>query len=173
MAIPIPVKKTFCGLSGALSLIVSVPETVPGAEGVNPTVMLQLVPGPTEISAEHVVPGDTTSNPAEGVMLEIVSVPVPVFVRVRVWSELVVVSVPVPVFVRVRVWSELVVPCGWLGKESEPAERLTTGLPEGGAVTEKAEVRVALSRPPVTVTSLAPRPASTAIVTLAMICVEL
>jgi hypothetical protein len=154
MAIPIPVKKTFCGLSGALSLIVSVPETVPGAEGVNPTVMLQLVPGPTEISAEHVVPGDTTSNPAEGVMLEILSVPVPVFVRVRVWSE-------------------LVVPCGWLGKESEPAERLTTGLPEGGAVTEKAEVRVALPELPVTVTSLAPRPASTAIVTLAMICVEL
>src|SRR5713101_4368391 len=44
-SVPVPLSGTVCGLPGALSLMVTVADLIPAAEGVKTTARLQLAPG--------------------------------------------------------------------------------------------------------------------------------
>ena len=82
--VPVPLNVTICGEFDALSLIVRVPAMLPAAVGLNLTLILQVAPG---FSEEHVV---ARVKLVVIVMLDTVSVAVPVFDRVTAFAVLVV-----------------------------------------------------------------------------------
>ena len=82
--VPIPLSVTFCGVFDALSFIIIVPATLPFADGVNVTVILQFLPGS---NVEQLV---VSLKLVVMLILETVSDAVPVLERVTVFDALVV-----------------------------------------------------------------------------------
>jgi hypothetical protein len=101
---PVPVSETLCGLPLALSVTVSDALTVTGDEGVNVTLIVQPVP------AARVVPQLFVCEK----LLTVVAI-------------LEMVSMPVPVLLRVTCWEELAVPTFWFPKLRLGCEKLTMG----------------------------------------------
>jgi hypothetical protein len=103
VATPVPVKLTVCELPLALSVIVKVPVRVPAAVGVKVTLIVQLAPALTLLPQVLV----WEKSPL-AVMLEMVSVALPVLVRVTICAV-------------------LLVPDNWAEKVSEEDDKLTAG----------------------------------------------
>ena len=116
-ATPVPLKLTVCGLFDALSVIVTVPVAAPVAAGENVTEIEHFLPAATELPQV------------------VVSEKLPLTVM------LVIVSVAVPVFVRVRPRVAEVVPTTTLPKPKEAGESVTVC-----AIAEPTIYRVAASR---------------------------
>ncbi len=87
--IPVPLRLTVWGLSGALSVIVIAPAIVPVVLGVNTTLMMQLAATATVPVLGQFVPGAREKLPLT-TRLEIFRVAEPVFFSVTVWAGLVV-----------------------------------------------------------------------------------
>ena len=106
IAVPIPTRVTICGLPGALSLNVKLPWREPFAVGLNTTPTAQLVP------ADKVAP--------QG-LLEIAKSPLGVILEML--------SVVVPVLVNVTLFGLLVTPMTVVGKLNFVRESVTVGAP--------------------------------------------
>lgn len=102
-SIPVPESGTVCGLTGALSEIVSVPVRAPATEGSKKTLIVQPTPGATVVVQPFVAANS-------------VAVLTPI-----------IVSGASPVLVRVTFWGKPVVPTNWSGKVRLVGERLTVG----------------------------------------------
>jgi hypothetical protein len=114
---PIAVKLIVCGLSGALSVIVTCPVRVPTTAGVKVTEMLQLPPAGMDVPQL------------------LVSAKSPLLAPLTLMDEMA--SVPLPVLVRVETCVVLVVPTVWLPKLRIRGEIVTTAptpTPESGTV---------------------------------------
>jgi len=105
--VPVPVRLTVCGLPLALSVMLTEAVRVPGAEGVNLTLIVQLPPAATELP--HVL------------------VCAKSLAFVPVTARLVMLKLAFPVLLRVMGCTALVVPRVWLPKVRLVAVRLTTG----------------------------------------------
>ena len=87
---PLPVRLIVWGLPVALSLTVTAPVRVPVVVGVKFTLVVQLVPGASEVPQ---VPNPARAKSPLGVMLLIVMVVLPVLVSVETCAALVVPTV--------------------------------------------------------------------------------
>jgi hypothetical protein len=104
--VPVPVRLTVCGLPAALSETVSVAVRLPGAVGVNVTLMVQLPPAASELP-QVVVSG---KSPGLG----------------PVTARLAMLKARLPLFVRVTDCAGVEVPSNWLPKVRVVAERPTS-----------------------------------------------
>lgn len=102
---PEPVSVTVWGLLGALSLIDREALREPVVAGVNVTLIVQLAPTATLLPQVLLCAKSPGSDPVK--------------------LKLVIVSVEVPLLVRVTFFAALVVPCFCFPKESEVGESLT------------------------------------------------
>jgi hypothetical protein len=94
LPLPVPVRITVCGLPAALSVMVTVAVRVPGAVGVNVTVIVQALLAGTELGERgHVVvsPKSPALVPVSAKVL-MLKLTFPVFVRVTAWGALVVLT---------------------------------------------------------------------------------
>ncbi len=87
--VPVPLRATFCGLPAALSVIRSAAVRVPGAVGLNRTLILQLAPTAREVP-QPVFSEKLLALVPVMAMLLIVNLAVPVFLSVTVLAALVV-----------------------------------------------------------------------------------
>ncbi len=94
--VPIPAKGTACGLSAALSVMVTAPVLFPAAEGVKVTFMRQVAPAATVLPLVQVVPDAREKSP----------------LLVPVITTLVMFNVALPVLDRVTVCAALALPTG-------------------------------------------------------------
>jgi hypothetical protein len=111
---PSPASTIVCGLSEALSVMVTEPYRFPGAVGAKVTVIVHAIP---------------TATLAPQVL---------VWAKSPLTATLVMFKVPLPVFVRVTVWGALVLPTAWPVKVRLWGTSVTTGasspLPVKGTV---------------------------------------
>src|SRR4051794_39658354 len=102
-AYAVPVSGTVCGLLGALSAMVSIPDRDPVEVGEKVTRTVQAAPDGSVVGQVLVSEKSPLADMARLVRL------------------------PFPVFQTVRVWGRLAVPTSWLVNLSEEADRVTLG----------------------------------------------
>ena len=106
-AAPVPERLTVCGLPLALSVMLTEAVRLPLAEGLNVTLIVQLLPAATELP--HVLVW------AKSLALTPVS------------ARLVMFSVVPPLFVSVTAWALLVVPSAWLANVMLGGDKFAVG----------------------------------------------
>lgn len=83
---PAPESATVCGLTGALSVMVTAPERVPPAVGVKVTLMVHVAAGAIAAPVEQVVPVASMAKSPEAAMPVRVKLLLPLLLRVTDWG---------------------------------------------------------------------------------------
>ncbi len=92
---PTPDRATLCGLPGALSVMVKVPERLPPPAGIKVMLMVQAAPV-ARLEPQVLVSAKSAAFVPETTMPEIARLALPVLVSLMVWAELAVPAISAP-----------------------------------------------------------------------------